>query len=71
LVQQGCQFIVATHSPIIMAYPDALIYTLTDSGLVQTAYEDTEHFQITRQFLNNPQGMLRNLIGTESDTDTI
>jgi len=62
LVKQGSQFIIATHSPIIMAYPDAMIYSLEESGLVQTDYEDTEHFQITRQFLNNRQAMLSELI---------
>jgi len=69
LIKQDCQFIVATHSPIIMAYPEALIYTLAGSGLVQTDYEDTEHFTITRQFLNNPDGMLRHLFDAESDKE--
>ncbi len=65
LVKQGCQFIVATHSPIIMAYPEAIIYVLEDSGLEHTAYEDTEHVQITRQFMNNRAGMLSNLIDSD------
>lgn len=62
LIEQGCQFIVATHSPIIMAYPNALIYALSETGLQATQYEDTEHFQITKRFMNNYAGMLHNLL---------
>jgi predicted ATPase len=51
LVRQGSQFIIATHSPILMAYPDALILQCTAGGLRPVAYEDTEHFRITRDFL--------------------
>lgn len=52
LINEGSQFIIATHSPIIMAYPDALIYQIRD-GFEQVRYEETEHYQITRSFLNN------------------
>jgi len=62
LVLEGSQFIVATHSPILMAYPDARIYQCGPGGLAPIAYEDTEHFQITRNFLANPQRMLRTLM---------
>ena len=51
LVRQGSQFIIATHSPILMAYPDAAILQCTAAGLRPVAYEDTEHFRITRDFL--------------------
>jgi len=57
LVQQGSQFIIATHSPIIMAYPHARIYQIRD-GLEVVNYEETEHYQIMRAFLNNKQKML-------------
>ena len=62
LVLEGSQFIVATHSPILMAYPDARIYQCGPGGLAAIAYEDTEHFQVTRNFLANPQRMLRTLM---------
>jgi predicted ATPase len=55
LVQQRSQFIIATHSPIIMAYPDAHIYSFSTSGIQRIPYKDTEHFRITRDFLANPQ----------------
>jgi len=61
LVQQGSQFIIATHSPILMAYPDAEILGLGENGLAPVRYEDTEHYLLTRQFLNNPQGIMREL----------
>ncbi|MGI6225596.1 MAG: AAA family ATPase [Peptococcales bacterium] len=57
LVEQGSQFIIATHSPIIMAYPDALIYEIK-RGFQIVRYYETEHYQIMRNFLNNTQKML-------------
>ncbi|HEU4777110.1 MAG TPA: AAA family ATPase, partial [Telluria sp.] len=62
LVQDDSQFIIATHSPILMAYPDALIYQFGADGIVEMAYRDTEHFQVTRDFLVNPERMLRTLL---------
>ena len=64
LVQDGSQFIIATHSPILMAYPDACIYQCNTEGISTVAYEDTEHFQVTRDFLVNPQRMLKVLLQT-------
>ncbi|MCO1601147.1 AAA family ATPase [Desulfosporosinus nitroreducens] len=57
LVQQGSQFIIATHSPIIMAYPQARIYEIQE-GFKIVEYEGTEHYQIMRAFINNTQKML-------------
>ncbi|GBG10833.1 hypothetical protein PAT3040_05599 [Paenibacillus agaridevorans] len=62
LVRDNSQFIIATHSPILMAYPDAWIYRLTESGIERTAWEDTDHYVITSQFLNNRDRMLRELL---------
>lgn len=61
-VLQGGQFVIATHSPIIMAYPDACIYCLSGSGIRPMAYTDTEHYLITRGFLLNPQRSLSILL---------
>lgn len=63
LVRQESQFIIATHSPILMAYPDAWIYQCDGEGIRRIAYEETEHFQVTRDFLANPQRMLDILLG--------
>jgi predicted ATPase len=62
-VEAGSQFIIATHSPIIMAYPQAKIYHFEATGIRQIAYTDTEHYRITRAFLNHPQTMLDELCG--------
>jgi predicted ATPase len=62
LVKAKCQFIIATHSPIIMGYPDASIIQLTAEGLSEVGYEDTEHYFITRQFLNRREQMLKVLL---------
>jgi predicted ATPase len=53
LVRDGSQFVIATHSPILMAYPDALILQCGAHGIQPIAYEDTEHFRITRDFLTH------------------
>jgi predicted ATPase len=61
LTLEGSQFLVATHSPILLAYPDALIYELRPEGPVPTPYEDTDHYRLTRAFLNAPDRFLRDL----------
>jgi predicted ATPase len=61
LADEGAQFIVATHSPILLAFPGALIYELTEDGPVETAYRDTDHFRLTRAFLDAPERFLREL----------
>jgi predicted ATPase len=62
LVTDGSQFVIATHSPIILAYPDALIYTCDEDGLRPTDYEDAEPVRLTRSFLGNREGFLRALL---------
>lgn len=61
LVKEGSQFIIATHSPIIMAYPQAVIYKIKE-GFEQIDYNETEHYQVTQYFLNNTQKMLSILL---------
>jgi predicted ATPase len=63
LILDGSQFIVATHSPILMAYPDADIYLCGHEEISRVAYEATEHFQVTRAFLSDPQRMMDRLFG--------
>ncbi|MFT4074045.1 MAG: AAA family ATPase [Asticcacaulis sp.] len=66
LIRKDSQFIIATHSPIILGYPDADIWQVSKHGLERVSYEDTEHVQVTRQFLNNRDVMLDMLL---TDTD--
>ncbi|MDD3168369.1 MAG: AAA family ATPase [Eubacteriales bacterium] len=59
LVKQGSQFIIATHSPILMSYPDADIYLADhDRKITLTEYKETEHYKLTRDFINHPEQML-------------
>ena len=62
LVQAHSQFIIATHSPIVMAYPDAGIFLLTEQAITKVKYRDTEHYAVTREFLNNHESMLKDLL---------
>ncbi len=61
LVRGGCQFLVATHPPILMAYPDAWIYQLEGGQFTLTAWEDTDHVRTTKAFLSRPEAFLRHL----------
>lgn len=63
LVAEGAQFIIATHSPILLAYPGARIYSFDDGAIETTEWEQTEHVRLTRDFLANPERYLRNLRG--------
>jgi len=62
LVTQGSQFLVATHSPILLGFPDALIYTITEDGFEPTPYEDSEQYTLTRSFLEDRRRFFRHLL---------
>ncbi|WP_434306181.1 AAA family ATPase [Clostridium botulinum] len=64
LIKKNSQFIIATHSPIIMSYPDSIIYELRD-GIKEVMYKDTEHYKITRNFLDKPEKMIKVLLSEE------
>ncbi|OLC50867.1 MAG: hypothetical protein AUH67_00870 [Chloroflexi bacterium 13_1_40CM_4_69_19] len=53
LVGEGSQFIVSTHSPILLGYPGAKIYVLSGAGLAETPYEETDIVALTRSFLHD------------------
>jgi predicted ATPase len=61
--QDRSQLVVATHSPILLAYPHARIYALTPDGLTEVGYEQTEQYALTRDFLLNRERYLRRLLG--------
>jgi predicted ATPase len=61
LVAEGSQFIVSTHSPILLGYPDAKIYVLSGDGIAQVPYEQTEVVELTRAFLAGREQFLRHL----------
>jgi predicted ATPase len=57
--EQQAQFIIATHSPILMAFPDATILNFEDGNIQAVAYEQVEHVTLTKAFLNKPEQFLR------------
>jgi predicted ATPase len=60
-VGAGCQIVMATHSPILLAYPDAAIWSFDAAPIQRVAYRDLEHVSLTRDFLNDPEAFLRHL----------
>ncbi len=58
---KNTQFIISTHSPILMGFPDAWIYEIKDESMERVEYKETEHYRITSTFLNDPQHYLRHL----------
>ncbi|MEN1934540.1 AAA family ATPase [Paenibacillus sp. 102] len=61
LAKQGSQFIIATHSPILMAYPESTIYSLTQEGIHESTLEETEHYQTTKLFFENRDRLFHHL----------
>jgi predicted ATPase len=66
LVGMDSQFIIATHAPILMAYPHAKILQADERGLTRVEYEETEHYLITRYFISDPKRLVEEIC---SDND--
>jgi predicted ATPase len=64
-VKDGAQFVIATHSPIVLAYPGAWIYRFDERGIERVEYEETEHYQVYHDFLENREMSLRVLFEDE------
>lgn len=64
------QFVIATHSPIILAYPGAQIVSFDGGCLTEIAYLQTDAYTVTRRFLNDPGGMLRRLFAPDVPDET-
>ena len=64
LVAEGSQFLVASHSPILLGYPDARIYVLSNEGS-STSYEETEQYELTRSFLADRKRFLHYLLADD------
>jgi predicted ATPase len=65
LVQEHSQFVVATHSPILLGYPGATILELSEAGIHRVDYDQTQQVELTRSFLENPQRFLRHLLADD------
>ncbi len=61
MIQENSQFIIATHSPILLAFPDAQILQFANGAIQEVKYHQLEHVQLTKDFLNNPESFLRHL----------
>ena len=68
-VQGGGQFVIATHSPVLLAYPDAAIFQLSDAGIEERSYDDVDAVELWRDFLEAPDRFLRHLLADEDDED--
>jgi predicted ATPase len=62
-VAEGAQFIIATHSPLLLAFPGARIYSFDEVPVREVGWNETEHVRLTRDFLADPERYLRNLRG--------
>ena len=62
LIKKDSQFIIATHSPILMTFPNAQILEFSQSGIKSVNYQETDHFRLTKTFLENPEKMLHYLL---------
>ena len=64
-MQEHSQFVVATHSPILLGYPDATILELSEDGIRRVDYDETEQVELTRSFLEDRGRFLRHLLAAE------
>lgn len=65
LVTEGSQFIISTHSPIIMAHPLSKIIQITEDGMQETTLEETEHYAIMKQFFDDRDRLLHHLFQSD------
>ena len=63
LVAQDCQFIISTHSPMLLCFPDAEVYQITEKGIDSARYQDTDHYRTTVRFLQNPESAIEDILG--------
>ncbi len=67
LVRQNCQFIIATHSPMLLCFPDAEVYQITEKGISSVRFQDTDHYRTTVRFLQNPESAVADILGYETE----
>ena len=65
LVEDDSQFIISTHSPILMTFPDAEVLEITEEGIESVNYKDTEHFIVTKRFMDAPEKIVESLLGRD------
>ena len=65
LVKADSQFIISTHSPILMTFPGAEVLEISENGIQSVKYKDTEHYIITKRFMDAPEKMVDSLLGNK------
>ncbi|MBQ6289788.1 MAG: AAA family ATPase [Clostridia bacterium] len=65
LVRKDSQFIIATHSPMLMAFPDAEVYQIKEDGIDSVRFQDTDHYRTAVRFLQNPESAVDEILGRE------
>ena len=70
LVRDGSQFVIATHSPILLAFPGARLLRLDGERIEPVGYRQTEHYALTRDFLNDPDRYLKRLLADRSSSES-
>ncbi len=68
-VPRHAQFLIASHSPILLAYPEATLYQFEEDGIREVAYRETEHYLVTKDFLNGPERFFRYLFSEDDEAD--
>jgi predicted ATPase len=63
------QFLIASHSPILLAYPSATLLSLDGGPIHEVAYADTEHYKLTKAFLDSPERFFKHLFESSNDED--
>lgn len=63
LEKRNSQFIISTHSPILMTYPGAEVLEISDEGIKSVDYKETEHYMITKRFMDAPEKIIKELLG--------
>ena len=66
LLKNNSQFIIATHSPILMAFPNAEMLQFSESGIEKVKYYETEHYKTTKLFIEKPEKMIQHLIDSNN-----
>jgi predicted ATPase len=69
LVDNNSQFIIATHSPMLLTFPDAEIYQIQDDGIVSIPFKETNHYRTTVRFLQNPESAINDILGRKTEED--
>ena len=65
LVQKDSQFIIATHSPMLLTFPGAEIYQIEENGIISIPFKETSHYRTTVRFLQNPEDAVNEILGRE------